>query len=115
MDPGRARQLLELERKQTQQRLTDLVGQGQADRSAATEPGDMFDSAQPLIQQGTDDSVIAELQRHLEAIDRAETRLDQGTYGYSRRSGLPIPDERLESDPTAELTVEEAVEGPEPR
>ncbi len=114
MDPARARQLLELERQRTQQRLSELLSQGQADRSAANEPGDMFDSAQPLIQQGTDDSVVAELQRHLDAINRAERRLDLGTYGYSLRSGLPIPDDRLESDPTAELTVDEAADRPEP-
>ena len=42
------------------------------------------------------------------AIGRAEERLVAGTYGLSVRSGLPIPDERLEADPTAELTVEEA-------
>jgi RNA polymerase-binding transcription factor DksA len=28
------------------------------------------------------------------------------------RSGLPIPEERLEDDPTAELTVEEAADEP---
>ena len=43
-------------------------------------------------------------------IVRAEQRLDNGTYGRSVRSGLPIPDERLEADPAAELTVEEARE-----
>ena len=33
---------------------------------------------------------------------------DAGSYGRSVRSGQPIPDERLEADPLAELTVEEA-------
>jgi RNA polymerase-binding transcription factor len=112
VDPVRARQLLESERQRTQRRLDELLDRGQDDRSAANEPGDMFDSAQPLIQQGADDSVIAELRLHLDAINRAESRLDHGTYGFSLRSGLPIPDERLESDPTAELTVDEAAEGP---
>ena len=40
--------------------------------------------------------------------ERAEQRLDDGTYGRSIRSGDPIPDERLRADPAAELTVEEA-------
>ncbi len=108
MDEQKARTLLEGERHQTQRRLNQLLGEGQADRAAANEPGDMFDSAQPLIQQGTDDAVIGELHAHLEAIDRAERRLEAGTYGYSVRSGVPIPDDRLEDEPTAELTVEEA-------
>ena len=113
MDPGRARHLLEVERRRTQERLDEMLSQGQADRTAANEPGDMFDSAQPLTQQGTDDSVIAELRHHLDAISRAESRLEAGTFGVSVRSGRPIPDDRLESDPTAELTVDEAAQRPE--
>ncbi len=108
MDEQRARASLEADRRETQRRLNDMLGESQADRAAANEPGDMFDSAQPLTQQGTDDAVIEELRGHLDAIDRAERRLEAGTYGYSVRSGLPIPDDRLEDDPTAELTVEEA-------
>ena len=108
MDEQKARALLDEDRRETQRRLNELLAEGQADRAAADEPGDMFDSAQPLIQQGTDDAVREELHAHLDAIDRAERRLEAGTYGYSVRSGLPIPDARLEEEPTAELTVEEA-------
>ena len=35
-------------------------------------------------------------------------RLEAGTYGRSTLSGDVIPDERLEADPAAELTVDEA-------
>src|SRR5260370_611527 len=48
------------------------------------------------------------LRDRLAALGHAEQRLDNGTYGRSVRSGLPIPDERLAADPAAELTVEEA-------
>ena len=58
MDEQKARTLLEGERRQTRRRLSQLLGEGQDDRAAANEPGDMFDSAQPLTQQGTDDAVI---------------------------------------------------------
>jgi len=34
--------------------------------------------------------------------------LADGTFGRSVRSGAPIPDDRLEADPAAELTVEES-------
>jgi DnaK suppressor protein len=111
MDEQKARGLLEVDRRETQRRLDALLGEAQADRSAADErPGDISDSAQPLTQEGTDDAVIEELQSHLEAIGRAERRLEAGTYGHSVRSGLPIPDERLEDEPSAELTVEEAAD-----
>ena len=79
-----------------------------ADLTAANQPGDMYDSAEPLVTEGADDSVRAELQERLAAVGRAEKRLEAGTYGVSVRSGEPIPDDRLEADPTAELTVDEA-------
>ena len=53
-------------------------------------------------------TALGDLQGRLAAIDRALARLDAGTYGRSVRSGQPIPDERLEADPAAELTVQEA-------
>ena len=48
-----------------------------------------------------------DLEAQLAAVERAEERLTAGTYGLSVESGEPIPDERLEIFPTAELTVEE--------
>jgi DnaK suppressor protein len=108
MDHDRAKELLAAERSRVEQLLTEKTEEREADRTAADQDGDMFDSAEPLTEQGTDDSIAAELRQRLEAIDRAEERLSAGTYGRSVRSGAPIPDERLEADPAAELTVEEA-------
>jgi DnaK suppressor protein len=108
MDDERARELVASERLRVERLLTDLAADRQADRTAANQEGDMFDSAEPLTGQGTDDAVVAELQGRLEALDRAEKRIDSGTYGHSVRSGEPIPDDRLEADPAAELTVDEA-------
>ena len=59
-----------------------------------------------------DDALAASLRDRLAALGRAEQRLGNGTFGRSVRSGLPIPDERLEADPAAELTIEEARTGP---
>jgi DnaK suppressor protein len=61
-----------------------------------------------LAEEGIDDAVADSMRERLAAIDRALRRLDDGTYGRSVRSGLPIPDDRLEADPAAELTIEEA-------
>jgi DnaK suppressor protein len=68
----------------------------------------MADPAQRLTAEGLDDAVAAGMRERLDAIARAEARVSAGTYGRSVQSGLPIPDERLEADPAAELTVEEA-------
>jgi DnaK suppressor protein len=108
MEHERAQQLLSQDRERTQALIDELSAEGQADRAAANQPGDMFDSAQPLTEQGADDSVATQLREHMEAINRAQERLDAGIYGMSIVSGLAIPDDRLEADPTAELTVEEA-------
>jgi DnaK suppressor protein len=43
---------------------------------------------------------------HLLAIDRAEKRLADGTYGDCERCGQPISVERLEARPTAEVCVD---------
>ena len=58
-----------------------------------------------------DDAIADSLRDRLAALDRALKRLDDGTYGRSVRSGVPIPEDRLEADPAAELTVEEARAG----
>lgn len=69
-------------------------------------PNSADDRAQPLTAEGVDDAIIAGLQDRLAAPDRAERRLDDGSFGRSVRSGLPISDERLDADPAAELTIE---------
>ncbi len=111
MDTEKARARIRAERAEVQSLLRDTEIAGQQDRDTEiedAETGDAADAAQPLTAQGQDDAVAESLRDRLAALDRAEQRLDAGTYGRSVRSGLPIPDERLDADPAAELTVEEA-------
>lgn len=111
MDEQRARELVEAERARLQGLLADTGAATRDDRLATADPGDFSDGAQPLTAEAGDDAVAASLKDRLAALDRAEERLAAGTYGLSVRSGQPIPDERLEADPAAELTVEEAAAG----
>jgi len=109
MDESRARALLQDERTEVLGLLSGAEAAGQADRETEDEEGvDVSDPAQSLTAEGEDDAIAESLRDRLAAIDRALRRLDEGTYGRSVRSGTPIPDERLEADPAAELTVEEA-------
>ncbi len=110
MDESRARGLLNQERTRVKRLLDEVSTSSQEDRAAANEPGDMADSAEPLTAEGAHDAVVEELRGRLAALDRAEQRLADGTYGRSIRSGAVIPDDRLEADPTTELTVEEAAD-----
>jgi DnaK suppressor protein len=107
MDTEQARARLEAERADVLELLSDTESAAEQDREAEEETGDFSDPAQPLAAQGIDDAVADSLRDRLAAIDRAVRRIADGTYGRSVRSGLPIPAERLEADPAAELTVEE--------
>ena len=78
MEDAKARELLAAERARVERLLADMDEAGAADRVAANEPGDMFDSAEPLTTEGTDESVKAELEERLAAVGRAEQRVDGG-------------------------------------
>ena len=110
MDQDRARSLLIAERDEVRGLLQDAEAAGQDDREAEveSEAEDEGDAALALTEEGEDDAIAESLRDRLEAIERALRRLDDGSYGRSVRSGAPIPDERLEADPAAELTVAEA-------
>jgi len=110
MDHDRARSLLITERDEVQRLLKETETAGQDDRVAEVESvaEDEADAALALTEEGEDDAIAESMRDRLDAIARALHRLDAGTYGRSIRSGEPIPDERLEADPAAELTVEEA-------
>ena len=110
MDENRARSLLQAERAEVQSLLAGSEQAGEEDRESEDEEGgvDSVDPATSLTAEGMDDAIAESMRDRLAAIDRALRRLDDGSYGRSVRSGAPIPDERLEADPAAELTVEEA-------
>jgi DnaK suppressor protein len=108
MDTEHARTLLANERAEVEAMLREITGSGDQDRDAEQEVGDSSDTADALESEGVDNAVEASLRTRLEAVERAEKRLADGSFGLSVRSGKPIPDERLEVAPTAELTVEEA-------
>ena len=105
MDERRARALLARERE----RLERLL---RAEPDApGDELGDTVDDADRRVAGAERRAVTALARARLAALERAEERLAAGTYGRSVRSGRPIPDERLEADPLAELTVDEARPG----
>jgi DnaK suppressor protein len=108
MDEKRARTLLASERARVKALLDDEISAGQEDRSTADEAIGFDEPAERLTAEEGDDAVAEGLRNRLAALDRAERRLDEGTFGRSVASGVPIPDDRLEADPAAELTAAEA-------
>ncbi|HEX4435291.1 MAG TPA: hypothetical protein VH061_00705 [Solirubrobacteraceae bacterium] len=105
MDDERARELLETERERIEQAIATLdAGETQAETEQG-EPGER--DSEDLYEKERDTGRAEDLSAQLAAVERAEQRLREGTYGLSVRSGESIPDERLQVLPTAELTVEE--------
>jgi DnaK suppressor protein len=108
VETQRAQELLQHELQRVRELLDQTRDDGRDERSGANEQGNMSDSAEPLVAEQEGAAIAAGLRERLAAIERAQQRLISGTYGRSIRSGEPIPDERLEADPAAELTVDEA-------
>lgn len=108
MDQDRARSLISAERTRVQRLLSGSDADQHQDQADEDQPDDSGDRAQALTAEGVQGAVSEGLRERLAALDRAEQRLGTSAFGRSVRSGLPIPEERLEADPAAELTVEEA-------
>lgn len=65
------------------------------------------DRAQDQTLTENDQLLSGQLGRERTAIDRALAKLDEGTYGFSDVSGLPISIARLQALPQALRTVSE--------
>ena len=105
MDPKHARELVAAERERVEAEIAAVERDGTEEGDERREPGDF--NSEGLYQDEFDAGRAQDLKDRLAAVERAEERLAAGTYGLSVGSGEPIPDERLEANPTAELTVAE--------
>ena len=100
MDPERARELLAAERT----RLEELISTSETGERSDLDDDDRNEHLGDAELEG---GLAERYQDDLSAVERAEARLEAGTFGLSVQSGDPIPDARLEVSPTAELTIEE--------
>jgi DnaK suppressor protein len=109
VDAERARELLAAERQRIEGALANLSNEEPEEADDRVEPGDEADEG--LYQDEFDAGRAQDYRDQLAALERAEVRLENGTYGLSVVSGKPIPDGRLEAYPLAERTVEEEEPG----
>jgi DnaK suppressor protein len=107
MEEERARARLREERRRLERLLASVDADHDRVAPADVVAEDLVDGADRRIGEETDEAVTRQLHQRMEAVQRAEGRLAAGTYGRSVVSGRPLPDERLEADPLAELTVDE--------
>jgi DnaK suppressor protein len=107
IEEARARELLQRERERIEGSLARREGARASELEEIDTSTDPVDDAQQIEEEAVDDAVIEQLRSELEAIERAEKRLEDGTYGLSVVSGEPIPPGRLEAVPWAERTPAE--------
>jgi DnaK suppressor protein len=106
MDDARARELLESHRERIEAELTALGGREDEDELSHLDQHPA-DDAQFVHDEELEEGLAERLREELAAIERAERRLGDGSYGISIESGEPIPDARLEAIPWAERTAHE--------
>ncbi|AEA22743.1 TraR/DksA family transcriptional regulator [Pseudonocardia benzenivorans] len=96
-------------RADTEARIAGLTRQvaALADEQALTTHDDEHDPEGVTIgfERAQLQGLLAGALRDLEAVERAERRLADGTYGRCARCGGPIPPERLDALPAAETCV----------
>jgi DnaK suppressor protein len=105
MDEKRATERLAEERSRIEQALAELTHDEDDELSHVDQH--TADEGSELFEEERDAGLAEGLREELAAVERAEQRLMQGTFGLSVESGEPIPDDRLEAMPWAERTVEE--------
>jgi DnaK suppressor protein len=107
VDAEHARELLRRERERIERAIAGEGGGWEGDDELSTADQHLGDQGTELYEDEFEAGQRERLLNELAAVERAEARVEAGTYGLSVESGEPIPDERLEAIPTAERTAEE--------
>jgi DnaK suppressor protein len=107
IDEAHARELLQRERARIESSLGDVERVQRSELDEIDTATDPLDDGEVIEEEEVDQALAVQLRAELEAVERAEKRLEEGTYGFSIESGEPIPAERLETIPWAERTPEE--------
>jgi len=107
IDESQARELLTRARERIEGSLAELERTRRSELDEIDTATDPADDAGVIAETEVDGALRQQLRAELEAVERAEQRLEEGTYGFSTESGEPIPAGRLETVPWAERTPEE--------
>jgi DnaK suppressor protein len=107
IDQAHGRELLRRERERIEGSLADMERVRMSELDEIARDTDPLDAGEQIEEEEVDAALRERLQAELDAVERAERRLEDGTYGLSVESGEPIAAERLEAIPWAERTSEE--------
>lgn len=95
-------QALEEEREALTRQLNEL---GFGDSSLEYDPN-FADTSQVTAERGEVANLAASLQEALAEVDRALSKIEEGTYGVCEKCGKEIPTARLEAMPTSRLCMD---------
>jgi len=104
MDAQHAGERLARERARIEHALGEITP---PDTEDVMDPFDAGDVGAAMVDEELSEAQAEQFRNQLAAIDRAQRRLADGTYGVSVDSGEPIPEARLEAIPWAERTAAE--------
>ena len=107
IDDGKARELLSQARERIEKSLADLKHVRASEVDEVKQDANLEDAGGQIEEEEVDDALVRKLRYELEAVERAEARVEDGKYGLSVESGDPLPSERLQAVPWAERTIEE--------
>jgi RNA polymerase-binding transcription factor DksA len=113
MDAEDARHHLEDEQQRLQRLQAGFEAEHLHDEPGAEAAGELShvalhqaDSASETFEREKDFSILDQVEAELQDVERALTRLDEGTYGSCEACGQAIGDERLEVQPAARFCIE---------
>jgi DnaK suppressor protein len=103
------RDLLAADRAVTQERLArlrdDFAGVVEATRDANSDDEHDPEGHTIAYERSQTDALVRQTQLHLEEIDAALIRMENGSYGVCGSCGAVIPAGRLEARPTARTCI----------
>lgn len=111
MDLDEARQRLADERERLTHVKDEMKAAGENERESTSELSGMdqhqADVGTELFDRERDLGILEAVEGELTEVERALTRIDEGTYGVCEACGKQIGDERLEAQPYARFCVED--------
>ncbi|MGW3469629.1 TraR/DksA family transcriptional regulator [Saccharopolyspora sp. NPDC000995] len=109
LEPRTARELLAEERASAMARVEalerHLASIGEVSAWTGTDDEHDPEGATLAYERAQAQSLLADVRRELDELERATARLDEGTYGICQRCGKPIAPERLEALPAATTCI----------
>lgn len=103
---------LEAERDSLDEELAvhgkNVGGDWEGKSSSRGEEADPNDSADNIEELATNVPLVEELESRRKEIEKALTKMDEGTYGVCETCGESIPLDRLEANPAATTCVNHA-------